>query len=43
MRISINGGTPKWFIVENPIKIDDLVVPPLQKSSKISKYEETKI
>ena len=21
--VSINGGTPKWFIRENPIKMDD--------------------
>ena len=32
MRVSINGGTPKWMvhiskIFENPIKIDDLGVP----------------
>ena len=21
--VSVNGATPKWFILENPIKIDD--------------------
>ena len=30
MGVSINDGTPKWMVSrENPIKIDDLVVPPL--------------
>ena len=34
MGVSINGGTPKWMIIrENPIKMDDLGVPPFQETS----------
>ena len=29
--VSYNGGTPKWMVdfMENPVKIDDLGVPPI--------------
>ena len=31
--VSINGGTPKWLVYrENPIKMDDLGVPPFMKT-----------
>ena len=35
MRVSINGGTPiaGWFIMEKPIKMDDLGIPPFQETS----------
>ena len=33
--VSINGGTPKWLVYneQNPIKINDLGVPPFQETS----------
>ena len=34
MGVSMNEGTPKWlFILENPIKMHDLGVPPFQETS----------
>jgi hypothetical protein len=33
--VSINGGTPKnggWFIMGNPIKMDDLWAPPVSET-----------
>ena len=35
MRVSINGGTPiaGWFIMENPIKMDDLRAPLFQETT----------
>jgi hypothetical protein len=37
MGVSINGGSPKWMVYfsENPIKIDDLGVPPFQETSNM--------
>ena len=34
MGVSKNRGTPKWmeFLVENPIKMDDLEVPPFSET-----------
>jgi hypothetical protein len=34
LRVSINGGAPiaGWFIRENPIKVDDLVVHPIMET-----------
>ena len=43
MGVSINGGTPKWmvYLLENPIKVDDLGVAPFMEtltSLEASKY-----
>ena len=40
MEVSINGGTPiaGWFIMENPIKMDELGVPPFQETRKCVSY-----
>ena len=33
MGVSLNGGTPKWMVYkENPIKMDDLGVPPFKET-----------
>ena len=34
MRVSINGGTPRWFVRvrENPMKMNDLGVPPFMET-----------
>ena len=34
MGVSINGGSPIWMVYrENPIKMDDLGVPPFQETT----------
>ena len=33
MGVSKNRGTPKWIILENPIKMDDLGVPLFSETS----------
>ena len=47
MEVSINGGTPiaGWFVVGNPTKKDDLVVPlfrktPIELTNKIEKLTD---
>ena len=33
MGISVNGGTPKWMVYKNPIRMNDLGVPLFQETS----------
>jgi len=34
--VSRNGGSPKWMVFrENPVKIDNLGVPPFQETSNM--------
>ena len=43
MGVSINGGTPQWMVYrENPIKMDDLGVPPFSETPHISLEIEAK-
>ena len=42
MGVLLNGGTPKWMVYngQNPIKMDDLGVPPLKEPPNQSSHAQ---